>query len=133
MKKLAVIALLSIATINCHAEPSKSKELYNSSGAAYITVNNLDDAYEKLAKIAKQQKKGIYVAFKNAQGDQWGKYTPSTFNVDQFRSNAMQELRNNSANRIEIKNSSGQILGYIIVVLDQGILTPEQVANFLNS
>jgi hypothetical protein len=133
MKKLFIFAILSLGLTNLQAQNSSLSTTQVSTTSPQIIANSLDDAYEKLAKIAKHKKIGIYIAFKTVQGDQYGKYTPSSFKVDQFREKAMQELRNSSPNRIEVRTSSGQVVGYAIVALDEGILSPEQLNLFVKN
>jgi hypothetical protein len=131
VKKIALLTLLTMTSLSSFAQTSKIPSYQSEISSNFITANSLDDAYEVIAKVAKQKKMGIYVASKNVAGDQYGKYTPQTFEVDKFRKSAMQELANASANRLEVRNKSGQVVGYIIVVSDSGILSPTQVKSLI--
>lgn len=131
MKKIALLSFLMMTSLSSFAQNSNSVSFQKETSSSYITASSLDDAYELISKIAKQKKIGVYVASKNVAGDQYGKYTPQSFNVDKFRKSAMQELASSSANRLEVKNQSGQVVGYIIVVTDTGILTPSEVKSLI--
>lgn len=85
----------------------------------YFTANSLDDAYEKIHKIAKSQGKKIYVGNLTLKGEFYGKYNDPTANVDEIRKVALKEIRDkNSPYRIELFSTSGNYEGAIVVLIN---------------
>jgi hypothetical protein len=129
MKKIITLSSLIFLFNLCNLSASSSTVFYSQQeNTKAVQAHELDDVYEKLAKVARKENKGIYVALQNSKGDTFGKYRPSTFEVDKFRTIVFKEIHNpNSSYRVQVMTPNGHLLGFIVVADDTKILSYEEI------
>jgi hypothetical protein len=129
MKKIITLSSLFLLLNYCNLSASSSTVFYSQQeNIKAIQAHDLDDVYEKLAEVARKDNKGIYVALQNSKGDTFGKYRPSTFEVDKLRTIIFKEIHKpNSPYRIQVMTPNGHLLGFIVVADDNKILSYDEI------